>query len=60
MPPVPTQREGRLSDDVTRVTQDLAYRFEELIRAAPEQWHLLQPNWPSDRPNGSVASTAGA
>jgi KDO2-lipid IV(A) lauroyltransferase len=60
MPPVPAQREGRLRDDVTRVTQDLAYRFEELIRAAPEQWHLLQPNWPSDRPNGSVASTAGA
>jgi len=19
-----------------------------LIRAAPEQWHLFQPNWPSD------------
>jgi len=48
MPPVPAQREGRLRDDVGRVTQELAYRFEELIRAAPEQWHLLQPNWPSD------------
>jgi KDO2-lipid IV(A) lauroyltransferase len=24
-------------------------RFEEIIRAAPTQWHLLQPNWPSDR-----------
>ncbi len=23
-------------------------RLEELIRAAPEQWHLQQPNWPSD------------
>ena len=22
--------------------------IEELIRLAPEQWHLLQPNWPSD------------
>ena len=54
MPPVPAQREGRLRDDVGRVTQELAYRFEELIRAAPEQWHLLQPNWPSDlAPNGS-------
>ena len=54
MPPVPAQREGRLRDDVARVTQELAYRFEELIRAAPEQWHLLQPNWPSDlATNGS-------
>ncbi len=54
MPPVPAQREGRLRDDVGRVTQNLAYRFEGLIRAAPEQWHLLQPNWPSDlATNGS-------
>ena len=54
MPPVPAQREGRLRDDVGRVTQELAHRFEELIRAAPEQWHLLQPNWPSDlASNGS-------
>ncbi|MCZ7526161.1 MAG: hypothetical protein M5U14_07155 [Acidimicrobiia bacterium] len=48
-PPVPAERLGRLRDDVARVTQDLAGRFEELIRAAPEQWHLFQPNWPSDR-----------
>ncbi len=47
-PPLPAERQGRLRDDVVRVTQDLARRFEELIRAAPEQWHLLQPNWPSD------------
>ncbi len=48
-PPLPVQREGRLRDDVTRLTQALAHRFEELIRMAPEQWHLMQPNWPSDR-----------
>jgi KDO2-lipid IV(A) lauroyltransferase len=47
-PPVPTDRQGRLRDDVARVTQELARRFEELIGAAPDQWHLLQPNWPSD------------
>jgi KDO2-lipid IV(A) lauroyltransferase len=47
-PPLSVQREGRLRDDVARVTQDLAHRFEELIRMAPEQWHLMQPNWPSD------------
>ena len=36
-----------------RVTQDLAHRFEELIRAAPEQWLMMQPNWPSDWPDGT-------
>ena len=46
--PVPAEREGRLRDDVTRVTQLLAHELEWLIRRAPEQWHLFQPNWPSD------------
>jgi KDO2-lipid IV(A) lauroyltransferase len=46
--PIPTGRTGRIRDDVTRVTQDLAHRFEDLIRADPEHWHLMQPNWPSD------------
>jgi KDO2-lipid IV(A) lauroyltransferase len=47
-PPLPTVRRGALREDVTRVTQLLADEFEFLIRRAPEQWHLLQPNWPSD------------
>lgn len=47
-PPLDTTRRGRLRDDVTRVTQDLARSLEGQIRRAPEQWHLLQPNWPSD------------
>lgn len=48
-PPLDLTRTGRLRDDVARVTQDLADELEGLIRRAPEQWHLLQPNWPSDR-----------
>jgi KDO2-lipid IV(A) lauroyltransferase len=47
-PPVPVERTGRLRDDVALVTQLLARELEELIRVAPDQWHLLQPNWPSD------------
>lgn len=47
-PPIDTTRQGRLRDDVTRVTQQLARILEAQIRRAPEQWHLLQPNWPSD------------
>ncbi len=49
LPPLDTTRHGKLRDDVQRVTQELAHALEDLIRRAPEQWHLLQPNWPSDR-----------
>lgn len=48
-PPVPAQRiADSLRDDVSRVTQSLARELELLIRRHPEQWHLFQPNWPSD------------
>ena len=46
---IDTSRRGSLRHDVGRVTQQMAVAFEELIRSAPTQWHLLQPNWPSDR-----------
>ena len=47
-PPLDTTRRGSVRDDVARITQDLAHEFEGLIAAEPQQWHLLQPNWPSD------------
>ena len=47
-PPLDRRARGALRADVARVTQDLAVHLEELIRADPLQWHLLQPNWPSD------------
>lgn len=40
-----------LRADVERMTQAMATALENLIRAAPDQWHLLEPNWPSDRPS---------
>ncbi|MGI8794187.1 MAG: phosphatidylinositol mannoside acyltransferase [Acidimicrobiales bacterium] len=47
-PPIPVERQGKLRDDVARITQHLADELAVLIRRAPEQWHLFQPNWPSD------------
>jgi KDO2-lipid IV(A) lauroyltransferase len=47
-PPLPIERRGRLREDVTAGTEALAREFEGLIRRAPTQWHLMQPNWPSD------------
>ncbi len=41
-----------LADRAERVaagTQRFAHALEAIIREAPEQWHLFQPNWPSDR-----------
>jgi KDO2-lipid IV(A) lauroyltransferase len=46
--PIDTARHGSLREDVARVTQELALRLEGLIRRRPTQWHLMQPNWPSD------------
>lgn len=49
-PPLDTSRaDGEpLRAAVARVTQQLAGELEVLIRRAPAQWHLFQPNWPSD------------
>lgn len=46
--PLDTSRQGGIRADVARVVQDYAWCLEELIRVAPEQWHLMSPNWPSD------------
>ena len=48
-PPLSMVRSGDgLRADVARITQNLAHELEFLIRRSPEQWHLFQPNWPSD------------
>jgi KDO2-lipid IV(A) lauroyltransferase len=48
-PPLDSTRTGRMRQDVQRLTEEMARSLEGLIRLAPEQWHLFQPNWPSDR-----------
>jgi KDO2-lipid IV(A) lauroyltransferase len=48
-PPLDLERTGGLRVDVARGTQALARALESMIARAPEQWHVLQPNWPSDR-----------
>jgi len=47
-PPIEVTRKGTLKEDVTRITNQVAQELEFLIRKDPEQWHLFQPNWPSD------------
>lgn len=49
-PPIEFVRSGTLRADIVELTQLLATELEGLIRAAPHQWHVLQPHWISDRP----------
>jgi phosphatidylinositol dimannoside acyltransferase len=53
-PPLDTTRQGSLRKDVARLTQEIATRFEGLIRRAPEQWHVFQPLWLADRPDAAA------
>ncbi len=48
-PALPIERTGKLRADVQSLTEALAGELELLIEAAPSQWHMFQPNWPSDR-----------
>ncbi len=57
-PPLDTTRYGSLRQDVARLTQQIATRFEGLIRRAPEQWHVFQPLWLADRPEADQTETA--
>ncbi|HEX6393976.1 MAG TPA: phosphatidylinositol mannoside acyltransferase [Acidimicrobiales bacterium] len=62
-PALPLKRTGRLRGDVTAGTQLLAAELEGLVRRAPSQWHLMQPNWPSDpgfTPPGRAAPESSA
>ncbi len=53
-PPLDLKRNGKFRADVAAGTQLLANELEALIKRAPDQWHLLQPNWPSDAPSSST------
>lgn len=48
-PPILVADGTTAEERVARTTQELATVLERIIRRAPEQWHLVQPNWPSDR-----------
>jgi KDO2-lipid IV(A) lauroyltransferase len=70
-PPIELPAVARFRQSVQAGTQILAVELEHLIRSAPTQWHLVQPNWPDDpqlhrlsvrgaRTGRPVAAPAGA
>ncbi|HEX6946336.1 MAG TPA: phosphatidylinositol mannoside acyltransferase [Acidimicrobiia bacterium] len=48
-PPIPIPEGLERAEQVRQMTEALAQEMEDLIRQAPNQWHLVVPNWPSDR-----------
>lgn len=50
--PLPVPPGENRTDRVIALTQTLADHLEEIISEAPEQWHLVVPNWPSDKTEG--------
>ena len=49
-PPLDVTVAGNFRESVQKGTQMVADELQELIKAAPAQWHLVQPNWPGDPP----------
>ncbi|MGA3217528.1 MAG: hypothetical protein ABSE77_00390 [Acidimicrobiales bacterium] len=47
-PPFELPAAARFRQSVQTGTQLMAVELEHLIRSAPTQWHLVQPNWPDD------------
>jgi KDO2-lipid IV(A) lauroyltransferase len=51
-PPLQIPDVPRTEERIRLGAERLAGVLEEIIRREPEQWHLLLPNWPSDREAG--------
>lgn len=48
---IPYELTGDEQADVSAVAQVTAGALENLVRSAPEQWHMFCTNWPSDEPH---------
>jgi KDO2-lipid IV(A) lauroyltransferase len=46
--PIDVGAEKPDGDRVRVISEEIVRRMEDLIRREPGQWHLFQPNWPSD------------
>ncbi|HEY2666052.1 MAG TPA: phosphatidylinositol mannoside acyltransferase [Actinomycetota bacterium] len=47
---IPYERTGDETIDLPTIAQAIAAALEEVVRKAPEQYHLFSTNWPSDEP----------
>ncbi|HEU5002836.1 MAG TPA: phosphatidylinositol mannoside acyltransferase [Actinomycetota bacterium] len=47
---IPYARTGDEKADIPVIAQAIATALEEVVRKAPEQYHLFSTNWPADEP----------
>ena len=47
--PLQLGTDGSREERIAAGVQEFAKVLEDMIRVAPEDWHLFVPNWPSDR-----------
>ncbi|HKE98275.1 MAG TPA: phosphatidylinositol mannoside acyltransferase [Actinomycetes bacterium] len=59
LPAPETPASGDLRADTLELTRRLARALEQLVAAAPEQWHVLVPYW-ADAPGGPAGGTRRA
>jgi KDO2-lipid IV(A) lauroyltransferase len=48
---IPYELSGDEGADAGSIAQTIALAIEDIVRKAPEQWHLFGTNWPSDEPH---------
>ena len=48
---IPYERTGDEKVDLSAIAQCIATALEDVIRKAPEQYHLFSTNWPADEPD---------
>jgi KDO2-lipid IV(A) lauroyltransferase len=48
---IPYERTGDERADMSAIAQRIASALEDVIRRAPEQYHLFSTNWPVDEPH---------
>ncbi|MGH2681731.1 MAG: phosphatidylinositol mannoside acyltransferase [Actinomycetota bacterium] len=58
-PPISIEPTGDRRADVASLTRMLAAEFERGIAAAPTQWHMLQPAWPTGGSGGVARPRRG-
>jgi phosphatidylinositol dimannoside acyltransferase len=58
--PIPVEKGRADPERVRELTIAMAGKLEELVRREPGQWHLFQPNWPSDPGYAGGAVARGA
>ena len=44
-PEAPYDADAPRGEEAARVARDILATFEQIIRAHPEQWHVLDPVW---------------